>query len=272
MNNEFRTGNLTDRLNATIAKLAGIVLAPRRVIPRILQEQQFLAPLLILIILLAILRIIMLPELLEHYDTDKFRSWYQETRKVGEVQMNKDIENQLDSVLELIRKNKDKICAIGEIGLDFHFVKDKTLYPLQEHIFNKMLSLAQELELPINLHTKGAEQIVFNTLPSFRIPNINIHWYSGPENLLKKGIDRGYYFSVTPAISYSPAVKKVAVMVDKEHLLLESDGPVKYTGKIGRPSMIREVLNLISKFKDVSADILEDQIYENTKKIFPKIF
>ena len=189
-----------------------------------------------------------------------------------EVQMNKDIENQLDSVLELIRKNKDKICAIGEIGLDFHFVKDKTLYPLQEHIFNKMLSLAQELELPVNLHTKGAEQIVFNTLPSFRIPNINIHWYSGPENLLKKGIDRGYYFSVTPPISYSPAVKKVAVMVDKEHLLLESDGPVKYTGKIGRPSMIREVLNLISKFKDVSAEILENQIFENTKKIFPKIF
>jgi len=189
-----------------------------------------------------------------------------------EVQMNKDIENQLDSVLELIRKNKNKICAIGEIGLDFHFVKDKTLYPLQEQIFNKMLSLAQELELPVNLHTKGAEQIVFNTLPSFSIPNINIHWYSGPENLLKKGIDRGYYFSVTPAISYSPAVKKVAVMVDKEHLLLESDGPVKYTGKIGRPSMIREVLNLISKFKDVSAEILENQIYENTKKIFPKIF
>ena len=188
-----------------------------------------------------------------------------------EVQMNKNIENQLDSVLELIRKNKNKICAIGEIGLDHYFVKKRELYPLQQKIFNSMLSLAQELELPVNLHTKGAEQIVFDTLPSFRIPNINIHWYSGPENLLKKGIDRGYYFSITPAISYSPAVKKVAVMVDKEHLLLESDGPVKYSGKIGTPSMIRDVLKKISKFKEVSADVLENQIFENTKKIFPKI-
>jgi len=108
MNSEFRTGNLTDRLNATIAKLAGIILAPRRVIPRILQEQQFLAPLLILVILLAILRIIMLPELLEHYDTDKFRGWYQETRKVGEVQMNKDIE---------LMKKSAPVMAMAEAAL-----------------------------------------------------------------------------------------------------------------------------------------------------------
>lgn len=190
-----------------------------------------------------------------------------------EVRMNKNIESQLDSVLDTIRNNKDKICAIGEIGLDHHFVKEKELYPLQKEIFDRMLSLADELKLPVNLHTKGAEKLVFDTLPSYKnIPNVNIHWYSGPEDILKLGIDRGYYFSITPAISYSPAVKKVALMVDKEHLLLESDGPVKYSGKIGTPVMIRDVLNTISKFKNIPSDILENQIFENTKEIFPKIF
>ncbi len=190
-----------------------------------------------------------------------------------EVRMNKDIEQQLDSVLEKIRNNKNKICAIGEIGLDHHFVKEKELYPLQKRIFDKMLSIAEELNLPVNLHTKGAEKLVFETLPSYNnIPDINIHWYSGPEEFLKLGIDRGYYFSITPAISYSPTVKKVATMVDKEHLLLESDGPVKYSGRIGTPAMIRDVLNTVSKFKNIPHNILEDQIFENTKKIFPKIF
>ncbi|MFX1447156.1 MAG: TatD family hydrolase [Promethearchaeota archaeon] len=189
-----------------------------------------------------------------------------------EVKMNEKIEHQLESIIDLIKKNKQNICAIGEVGLDHHFIKDKELYPIQNRIFNKMLLIAQELELPVNLHTKGAENIIFDTLPSYRIPNINIHWYSGPKKLLKIGIDRGYYFSITPAISYSPAVKNVVLGVDKEHLLLESDGPVKYSGDIGVPSMIKNVLNTISKLKEISPNELEQQIEENTRKIFPKIF
>lgn len=189
-----------------------------------------------------------------------------------EVQMNKDIETQLNSLVDLIRNNKEKICAIAEIGLDHHFVKKKELYPLQQIIFDHMLSLAQELELPVNLHTKGAEQIVFDTLPSYTIPNVNVHWYSGPEHLLKLGIDRGYYFSITPAISYSPPVNKTVLMVDKEHLLLESDGPVKYSGVDGTPAMVRDVLITVAKKKEIPERELEVQIYENTKKTFPKIF
>jgi len=189
-----------------------------------------------------------------------------------EVQMNKDIEMQLDSVLATIRRNRDKICAIGEIGLDHHFVKNKDLYPLQLKIFEKMLSIAQELELPVNLHTKGAEKLVFDMLPSYTIPNINIHWYSGPEEFLKLGIERGYLYSITPAISYSPAVKKTVSMVDIDHLLLESDGPVKYSGRLGTPAMIRDVLKSISKLKDVPINELENKIYENTQKAFPKMF
>ena len=189
-----------------------------------------------------------------------------------EVKMNEKIEQQIDSIIDLIKQNKQKICAIGEIGLDHHFVKDKALYPLQKTIFNKMLLLAQDLELPVNLHTKGAEKIVFDTLPSYKIPNVNIHWYSGPENFLKLGMDRGYYFSITPAISYSPVVKKVVLNVDKEHLLLESDGPVKYSGKIGVPAMVKNVLNSISKLKEINSDELEKQIEENTRKIFHRIF
>jgi len=189
-----------------------------------------------------------------------------------EVKVNESLESQLDSIQELIKNNKDKICALGEIGLDHHYIKNEELYPLQKKVFEKMLLLAQELELPVNLHTKGAEQLVFDALPSYNIPNVNIHWYSGPENYLKIGIDRGYYFSITPAINNSPPVKKVAQMVDKGRLLLESDGPVEYSGQIGTPAMIRKVLNTISMLKSINSEDLEKQIEENTRKVFPKIF
>ena len=189
-----------------------------------------------------------------------------------EVKMNDKIELQLDSIIDLIKENKQNLCAVGEIGLDHYFVKNKDLYPLQKTIFNKMLALAQDLELPVNLHTKGAERLVFDILPSYNIPNINIHWYSGPEQFINLGIDRGYYFSITPAISYSPVVKKVALIVDKEHLLLESDGPVKYSGSVSVPAIVKNVLHAISKLREIKSDELEKQIEENTRKIFPKIF
>jgi TatD DNase family protein len=189
-----------------------------------------------------------------------------------EVSVNEHIEENLEKISEKIRKNKEKICAIGEIGLDHHFVKDKDLYPLQEKIFKKMLELAQELNLSVNIHSKGAEEEVYGLIPSYNIPNVNIHWYSGPEKFLKVGMDRGYYFSITPAITYSPMVKKVVSSVNIDHLLLESDGPVKFSGITGTPSMIYDVLRRVAKIKNVDKSELEAQIQNNTKRIFPKIF
>ena len=189
-----------------------------------------------------------------------------------EININKEIEKEIDSVIENILRNKDIICCIGEIGLDHHFIKDKENYPLQLKIFKQMLTLAEKLNLPVNIHSKGAEQEVYQTLTSYNLPNVNIHWYSGPEKFLMEGIERGYYFSITPAVKYSPPVKKTVNLVEVDHLLLESDGPVKYSGQIGRPSMIKEVLNEIAKIKNVPPEKLEVQIYNNTKKVFPKIF
>ncbi|MFX1238181.1 MAG: TatD family hydrolase [Promethearchaeota archaeon] len=189
-----------------------------------------------------------------------------------EVKSNKNIEKQLESSLEYIRANSDKICAIGEIGLDHHFIKNKELYPLQNKIFDSMLLLAQELQLPVNVHTKGAEKLAFEKLESYNVPNVNIHWYTGPEQQLKEGMDRGYYFSITPAIKYSPALKKVVSTVDIAHLLLESDGPVEYSGKIGTPAMIIDVLSSISKLMQIDMKELENQIEKNTRTIFPKLF
>ncbi|MHA1643079.1 MAG: TatD family hydrolase [Promethearchaeota archaeon] len=188
-----------------------------------------------------------------------------------EVQMNKNILKDVEKVLEFIKKNSNEVCCIGEIGLDHYFIKDKSTYSIQKIIFEKMLSLAEELKLPVNIHSKGAEDVIFETLPSFKIPNINVHWYSGPEKYLRIGIERGYYFSITPAIDYSPAVKKTVMEVDIEHLLLESDGPVRFAGKIGTPSMIKNVIKKIAEYKNLPLDILEKQIQENTFKVFPKI-
>jgi len=189
-----------------------------------------------------------------------------------EVQENKNIHKELDEIIDFITINSEKLSAIGEIGMDHYFVKDKALWPLQEKIFKTMLELAQKFKLPVNLHVKGAEKEVFKILPSYNLPNINIHWYSGPQDLIKVGLDRDYFFSITPAIKYSPPVKGTVELCEPSNLLLESDGPVRYHNEIGTPSMIPDVLKKMSEIKNIPKDALKDQIFENTKKIFPKIF
>ena len=189
-----------------------------------------------------------------------------------EVEENENVHRDLNGILDLITINCDKLCAMGEIGLDHHFVKKKELYPLQEKIFKKMLELAQKFNLPVILHTKGAEKEVFDILPSYTLPNIDIHWYSGPENLVKVGLDRGYYFSITPAVKYSPPLKRTVELCESSNLLLESDGPVEYQNQVGTPSMVPSVLKMVSKIKNIPEDDLKRQILENSKKAFPKIF
>lgn len=189
-----------------------------------------------------------------------------------EVQENKNIHKELDEIIDFITINSNELCAIGEIGMDHYFVKDNTLWPLQEKIFKTMLNLAQKFKLPVNLHVKGAEKEVFEILPTFNLPNINIHWYSGPQDLVKIGLDRGYFFSITPAIEYSPPVKKTVELCAPTNLLLESDGPVRYHNQTGTPSMIPYVLKKLSEIKNIPKNDLKDQILENTKKIFNKIF
>ncbi|MFO8019996.1 MAG: TatD family hydrolase [Promethearchaeia archaeon] len=189
-----------------------------------------------------------------------------------EVEENNEIKQDLESIIALIRENAEKICAIAEIGLDHHFVKNKNLYPLQKEIFLKMLEIAQELKLPVNLHTKGAEKEIFELLPSYDLSKINIHWYSGPKKFLQQGIESGYYFSFNPAINFSKRIQSYAEKVDIHQILLESDGPVEYRGKSGTPGMVKGVAQKISKIKDKKLVDVEEIIEKNTEKVFPRIF
>lgn len=188
-----------------------------------------------------------------------------------EVRENPEVEAQLPGVKEYITAHSARLSAIGEIGLDHHFVKDESLWPRQTKIFHEMLGLAQKLRLPVTLHVKGAEPEVFDILPAYDLPHVTLHWYTGPEALVKAGVDRGYSFSVTPAIEYSPGMQRTARLCPVESLLLESDGPVKYSGVEGRPGDVRRVLTRLADLKGVPEEALARTLHENTRVGFPRL-
>jgi len=174
----------------------------------------------------------------------------------------------------IIEENIDKIVGIGEIGLDHYFLKDKSLYSVQNEVFDFFLDIAEKHNLGISVHGKNAEIDVFNHLKSRRIFPTVIHWYSGPQNLIDEGVSRGYFFSITPAVLYSAKHRIVVEKVPLDQLLTESDGPVKYRIEnkqiTGEPIHVIDVVSEIAKIKDLEREKVEQKLYFNAKKLYQK--
>jgi TatD DNase family protein len=179
---------------------------------------------------------------------------------------------ELDTHVTFIRYAAPRLVAIGEIGLDHHFVKDSVLWPLEEVIFGEMLPIAEEFHLPVSLHVKAAEDRVLDMLASYSLPAVVIHWFSGPDNVYTEAIDRGYYFSVPRAVTYSPRVQIVARDTPVDQLLLESDGPAPFHGTTGEPKDCVLVCSEIAAMRGMDPTELEVYVEENTRKAFPKVF
>ncbi len=164
---------------------------------------------------------------------------------------------------------KDSRCAvIGEVGLDHHWVEQTERYPHQQETFEFFVQLSLETNKPLNIHSKGAEEQVYKTLKEYGIDwgKVNIHWYSGPEDILEKLANKGTYFSVGPAIHYSKH-REVVRKVDLDQLLTESDGDVKYKAinLVGEPAIIPKVVLEIANMLQKESQEIADQLYKNAK-------
>ena len=173
----------------------------------------------------------------------------------------------LDLIEALLKGNRNRINGIGEIGLDKYFSLKN--FQLQEEVFNFFLKIAEKYKLGVTIHGKNAEFEVFEILKNFSVSPIAVHWYSGPMECLRTGIDRGYYFSFTPTIMTSPKHKRVVENVPLEKILTETDGPYKYKDLAGNrtieaiPSMIPDLVKEISRIKNIEVEKCRSQLARN---------
>lgn len=176
----------------------------------------------------------------------------------------------LERALALMEENADRVVAVGEIGLDRYEAREKAVRSMQEEVFRAMLDFAAEKHLPVIVHGYKAERRVFDVLEEYEGLIVIIHWFTGPAELLEKGIERNYYFSVTPAIKYSGKVRKVARRVPLDRLLCESDGPVEYKGLVGEPADCRMVVEEVARIRGLSFDEAAVALLRNFREVFKR--
>ena len=174
-------------------------------------------------------------------------------------------ETDVKTAIKQIISNIDHCVAIGEIGLDYQYDINKTK---QKEIFEKMLQISKKLGKPVSLHSRKAWDDVFSLVQTIGISKAVFHWYSGPNEVLKKILDNGYFVSATPAVWHSPKHRNAIEMTPVESILLETDAPVKYGGVPSEPSDVTKVLNMVAKIKNISIDKLADITTNNACKLF----
>jgi TatD DNase family protein len=158
----------------------------------------------------------------------------------------------------------------GEIGLDYHFVKDASEYPRQRRVFEYFLTAACEQGKIVNLHTKGAEEAVLELLDRHEFPKAIIHWYSGPLDIFRELAARGVYFTIGVEVLHSEHIQAIAKEIPIGQLLTETDnpgGPKAFLGGPGMPALVREVVQGLAKVRGTTVETITETIHANFRQL-----
>ncbi len=181
-------------------------------------------------------------------------------------------ENELDETLKLIseKATKKSVVAVGEIGLDAKYEK---IWDKQLMVFDRMLRLAETLNLPVIIHSRGTTARIVEMLPSYNLKRVLLHWFSYPLSALSEAVSHGYYITEGPPAAYSLGIREVIANVPITNLLTETDGPVKYykppfNAQMTKPSFIRAVVEAVAEIKKMRIDDAAEQIAKNFEEFF----
>ncbi len=182
-------------------------------------------------------------------------------------QMNR---SDIEEVKKFILENKDKIVAVGEIGIDYFHFKDKEVREKHKEIFKEFLDLAEKINKPVVIHSRDADKHALRILENYNLKAI-MHCFNGNLQLMEKAQNLGFYISVSTQVLYSKRVKEIVQNVDLNKILLETDSPFLGGSERNYPWNIYNSLNKISEIREIDPEKLSKIVEKNTLKIFPQI-
>lgn len=176
----------------------------------------------------------------------------------------------IERYLEFVKKNKDKIVGIGEIGLDYYWIKERSEIKRSKDVFISFLELAKEIDMPVLLHTRKAIADGLNIIENEDIRKAVFHCFSGGSKLAREIWEEGYYISLATSIGRTKNMKKAAKSVPLDLLLAETDSPFlsHIDGERNVPQNVKIVYQEISKLRGIEIGEVEKQVLENNHKLF----
>lgn len=179
---------------------------------------------------------------------------------------------QLAEIEKIVEKNKEKICAIGEIGLDYYWNTDNK--ELQKKAFIEQIKIANKYNLPIIIHTREAVMDTLQILKENKVTKTGV-FHCCPQNreLIKEGLKLGFYISFAGPITFknSKNAEEMINLVPNDRILIETDSPYlapePVRGTRNTPANVKYIAQKIADVKGLTLEEVEKITFENTKNI-----
>ncbi|TAL25412.1 MAG: YchF/TatD family DNA exonuclease [Nitrospirae bacterium] len=165
-----------------------------------------------------------------------------------------------------------KVVAIGETGLDYHY--DNSPRDVQKQVFKKHLSLARELDLPVIIHSREAQEDTLDILKESGVSNGVLHCFSGDMDMAERVMELGFYISIAGPVTFRNAKKltEIAGAIPDDYLLIETDAPYltpePLRGKRNEPAFVRHTAKKIAELRGVSFEDVARITTLNAKRLF----
>ena len=179
--------------------------------------------------------------------------------------------------IEIVRRALDRHrgCAVGEIGLDYHY--DFSPRDVQQQVFRAQLDLALEEDLPVIIHTREATddtfRIIEQTTGSGRIRGV-FHCFTGDEAMARRAAAIDFHVSFAGILTFpkAEAIRAAAVIVPLHRMLVETDSPylapVPHRGKRNEPAFVAEVMARLAALRGMATEELAAQVTRNFDALF----
>ena len=180
----------------------------------------------------------------------------------------------IDEISHITKQNNDKkLVAIGEIGLDYYWNKENK--ELQKQAFIKQIELANELELPIVIHSRDASVDTIEILKTNSVHKKGIfHCCQLNQEMIRQALELGFYISFAGPITFKNAknADDCVRIVPMDRILIETDSPYlspePYRGKRNDSRNVKYVAQKIADIKGLSLEEVAKITYENAMRIF----
>lgn len=187
-----------------------------------------------------------------------------------------EVENITEADIDELRElsKHPNVVAIGEIGLDYYY--DLSPRDLQRHWFKRQLELADELKMPVIIHSRDAAQECFDIIKNSNVRNGVIHCYSGSAEMAEEYIKMGFYIGVGGSLTFKNNKKGVETVerIPIEKILIETDSPylapVPYRGKRNDSRLLKYVVERISQIKNIPENDICNITKNNAQNLFIK--
>jgi len=175
-----------------------------------------------------------------------------------------------EAVCDLVRRRHNELVGIGEVGLDYWVAKEEPERNVQRDVLARFVSLSNELELPLNVHSRSAGHYTVDLLIAEKARRVLMHAFDGKASHALRGVDAGFSFSIPASIVRSPQKQKLVRRLPLTALMLETDSPVlgPEKGVRNEPSNALRSAQMIAEIKGCDLDQVVAVTTANARALF----